>query len=824
MEQCATDLRFDPPGAHEQGPEVWVEQSFELLNADTAASHELALRALHAAELDSLIAGKAHHAVGMSAALLGQHKLAREHLRLAAKSVDHFGASVAACRAWRDYGSVLAFVVGDLHAGLAAMERALSICKKLGDECEEGVLLSRLGAMLAHAGRHDEARQQLERAVELLARDTTSEAYAGALSNLGHSCLLTEDYARAAALLSEERTLHDAKNARLRLANCETNLATALAGTGDGEGAQSCLETARELLDLTSDGHQWVDFLLASGRVALLRGAPQDAVEPLKEGLAAARAQELQRIEIELLTELAKAQEIIGDLRDALESERAMHSAERRWLDQQSSARLRALESDIELVRERAEREALEKAQAELEERVEARTAELQIQMRKREAAQEMARFWADHDWLTRLPNRRQLKAELTKMLSESANEGTQLGVLFIDLDGFKEINDSHGHLAGDHLLRATARRLQLEATPGAIVTRFGGDEFVVLLPRLSTPEEVVRTAQTLRSVVLKPMSIDGRSITPSCSIGVAVGPRDATSPEELLRRADQAMLEAKKTGRNRVLELDSSGQARLDRRSWIRRELKACIDDGRLTPVFQPIWDARSRRMTGVELLARLNDPEFGAVSPAEFIPLAEESGLIIRLGLWAVAQASAAARLLRDQAQGPVSEELRVSVNLSSAQLGSDTLVQDLVDAVANAGGQNHWLQLELTESRQLAEDAAVRQRLIDLRRLGFTLAIDDFGAGYSSFSYLSNDFFDRLKIDRGLIETAAQDARGSAVIGSIVAMAQHLGLDVVGEGVETQEQLELLSTQGCDVVQGYHIARAMPIEMLLEWMGPQ
>jgi diguanylate cyclase (GGDEF)-like protein len=531
----------------------------------------------------------------------------------------------------------------------------------------------------------------------------------------------------------------------------------------------------------------------------------------------------MQLIEVELLAELSRAEEACGDLAAALHTERSLRTAERRCLDAQATTRLRSLEAGMALARERAERQALEQARAELEERVEERTAALQAQMREREAAQDLARFWADHDWLTRLPNRRQLKAALEERLAQARATGGQLGVLFVDLDGFKEVNDTHGHLAGDHLLRITARRLARRATPGALVTRFGGDEFVVLLPQLASADDVVVTAQRLRNAVLAPMRLQGRPLRLSCSIGVAVGPRDGATPEELLRRADRAMLEAKAAGRDRVFELDAGGQQRLDRRSRIRRDLGSAIDAGRLTAVYQPMWDVHRRCVAGVELLARWTDPDLGPVTPAEFIPLAETSGLIGRLGLWAVAEASRAAQALRAGAKANLAPGWRVSVNLSTVQLSLTNLVEDLRQAASLSGGEPGWLQLELTESSQLAEDAAVRQRLRDLRAHGFTLAIDDFGAGYSSFNYLGRDVFDRLKIDRGLLEAATQAPERAAVIGSIVAMARHLALDVVAEGVETAAQLDLLMTQGCRVVQGYHIARPMPLSAVQAWTGP-
>jgi diguanylate cyclase (GGDEF)-like protein len=804
-------------------PEAWIDQAFAGLSGDPDAAQALAARALAAVPADSSAAGRARHILGMASCLLGQVPAGCEQLRLASELLDRHGPAHAAGRAWRDRGSVLTHLSGDLPGGLAAMERALAIVQTLGDRHEEGILLARLGPVLGHIGRHDDSRRMLERAVALLADCPDIDARASALDNFGCQHLLTGDYAAALPLFRAERALRKVTGDRIHLANCDANLAIALAGTGQGDEARALLADLDQRLDAATDGHQWVDYRLTAGRVALLSGHPQDALEPLREGLQAAREQGLHRIEVDLLGYLAQAQEATGDLQAALLSERTLRMAERQWLDAQSTARLQSLESNLALVRERAERQALEQARSELEQRVEERTAELQDQMREREAAQDMARFWADHDWLTRLPNRRQLKAALDTMLSQARAAGTELGLLFVDLDGFKEVNDAHGHLVGDHLLRVTARRLVRHATPGALVTRFGGDEFVVLLPGLATPDDVVTAAQRLRGAVLAPMRIQRRPVRLSCSIGVAIGPRDASTPEELLRRADQAMLEAKAAGRNRVLALDVGGQLRLDRRSRIRRELGAAIEDGRLVPAFQPLWDTHQRCLAGVELLARWTDPELGPVSPAEFIPLAEESGLVGRLGVWAVAQASAAARALHEGGALPFPAPRRVAVNLSTVQLTHTGLVEDLRLAVEQAGGEPGWLQLELTESQQLAEDPSVQQRLRDLQALGFNLAIDDFGAGYSSFTYLSRDFFDRLKIDRGLLEAATANPTRIAVIGSIVAMARRLGLDVVGEGVETAAQLELLRSQGCDVVQGFHIARPMPLADLLAWPGP-
>jgi EAL domain-containing protein (putative c-di-GMP-specific phosphodiesterase class I) len=284
-------------------------------------------------------------------------------------------------------------------------------------------------------------------------------------------------------------------------------------------------------------------------------------------------------------------------------------------------------------------------------------------------------------------------------------------------------------------------------------------------------------------------------------------------------------MLEAKAAGRNRVCELDAIAQQRLDRRGRLRRELGHAIEQERLSAVFQPLWDVQRQCLSGVELLARWHDPELGWVSPAEFIPLAEESGQIAALGLWAIRAAVHAAIALRAAGHWTpdADAELRVSVNVSTVQLADPMLVETLVGAVADAGGEPGWIELELTESVQLAEDPETQKRMRRLREAGFSLAIDDFGAGYSSFSYLSRLYFDRLKIDRALVSAAMQAGDRSAVTGSIIVMAHRLGLQVVAEGIETVAQVELLAQQGCDILQGYGIARPMPLADLLQWRVP-
>jgi diguanylate cyclase (GGDEF)-like protein len=817
----AQDFPFTAPAdGPTAGPEDWIVDAFDRLNPDPDEARRLAAAAVAAADPDSSLGGRARHALGMAECVLGRIAEGRACLQEATETLKRHGPPLAACRAWRDHASVLTMLSGDVQAGVAAFEQALSLAETLADPVEEGAVLARMGPALGRAGRKADAERVLERAIMLLSDGPDRSALATAMSNLGYQLIQEGRDARALEILRQELPLRDPTTERVHRVNCECNLAVALAGTGQAEEALALIAAIPTRLNPEREPYNWADYLLSAGSVCLRLNDPASARGYLVRALEAARTHQLHSVEIDALSQLSTAEERCGDLAAALASERALRTAERQWLDESTAARVRSMQSSIELAEKRAENQALARARAELEQRVDERTAALHDQMRERDAAQRLARFWSDHDWLTRLPNRRQMQAALEAGLAQAQARGTLIGVLFLDLDGFKSVNDAHGHLVGDRLLRLTSRRLRRHVPEGTLVTRFGGDEFVVLLPDLADPAAAVSVAQALRTAVLAPLKIEGRAIRLSCSVGVAIGPRDASLPAELLQRADRAMLEAKLGGRNQVRELDASGQHRLERRGRLRRELGHAIENDGLTAFFQPLWDPRQHRLAGVELLARWHDSELGHVSPADFIPVAEESGQIGALGLWAVREAVRAAHALHGAGLWHDDGGMRVSVNLSTVQLADPMLVERLVQAVADAGGQPGWLELELTESVQLAEDPACQQRLRRLRDAGFTLAIDDFGAGYSSFSYLNRVYFDRLKIDRALVQASGQASDRAAVTGSIILMAHRLGLQVVAEGIETAEQIRLLAEQDCDLVQGYHIARPMPLADLLRW----
>jgi diguanylate cyclase (GGDEF)-like protein/PAS domain S-box-containing protein len=407
----------------------------------------------------------------------------------------------------------------------------------------------------------------------------------------------------------------------------------------------------------------------------------------------------------------------------------------------------------------------------------------------------------ATHDPLTRLANRTLVLGRL---------EGTGRGavtVLFLDLDKFKVINDSLGHSVGDQVLRIVGERLRRCSGRDDLVGRLGGDEFVVVTGEVTEPGEVRALAEHLRAALAEPIGVLGRQLYLDASIGVVlVGTADRRSAEDLLRDADVAMYQAKTLGRGRHHFFDVGLRERMQRRLRMEQDLRDAVHDGQLWPAYQPVVDLRTGEMVAVEALLRWTHPRHGAIPPAEFIPLAEESDLINVIGkemLRATTRELATRR--RDQGL-----DLTLKVNLSTRQLDDPHLVPAVQDALANTGLPAGALCLEVTESALMRDQEAAAEVLASLRSLGVLLAIDDFGTGYSSLAQLRRLTLDTLKIDRSFITGIAESRDAAAIVTSIIAMAHAVDLTVIAEGVESAEQVDLLRSLGCDQAQGYHLGR--------------
>jgi len=410
----------------------------------------------------------------------------------------------------------------------------------------------------------------------------------------------------------------------------------------------------------------------------------------------------------------------------------------------------------------------------------------------------------ATHDPLTRLANRNLVLGRL-----DVAERGAAT-VLFLDLDKFKVINDSLGHSVGDQVLRIAGERLRRSCGRDDLVGRLGGDEFVVVTGEVTEPAEVRALAEHLRAALTEPIGVLGRQLHLDASIGVVlVGGADRRSAEDLLRDADVAMYQAKTLGRGRHHFFDVGLRERMQRRLRMEQDLRDAVRDGQLWPAYQPVVDLRTGEMVAVEALLRWTHPRYGAIPPAEFIPLAEESDLINVIGK-EMLRATTRELAARRTGQGL---DLTLKVNLSARQLDDPHLVPVVEDALASTGLPAGALCLEVTESALMRDQQAAGEVLASLRSLGVLLAIDDFGTGYSSLAQLRRLTLDTLKIDRSFITGIAESPDAEAIVTSIIAMAHAVDLTVIAEGVECAEQLNLLRKLGCDQAQGYHLGRPVP-----------
>jgi diguanylate cyclase (GGDEF)-like protein/PAS domain S-box-containing protein len=420
----------------------------------------------------------------------------------------------------------------------------------------------------------------------------------------------------------------------------------------------------------------------------------------------------------------------------------------------------------------------------------------------------------AMHDALTGLPNRALLLDRLGQALAEAARSRRPVAVLFLDLDHFTAVNDSHGHQAGDLLLTEVAGLLQGAVRPADTVARLGGDEFVIVC-RNTDQGEAVNVARRVKEVLSESVQVDARPVPVTASIGIAVSPPVASDAELLLQNSDAAMYEAKARGRNGAQVFDVSLAGHACRRKELVADLKAALDADQLELHYQPIVDLASGRLTGVEALARWNHPDRGAVPPDLFVPLAEDAGLVGQLDRWVLERACRDAVRLRTT--GVLAADARMAVNMSAQSVGDARLGS----SVRRLAAANHLpaqaLVIEVTETAVMQDPSAARKTLRTLRSLGVGVALDDFGTGYSSLTYLRQMPVSHLKIDRLFVSHITTEAHDRAITGCIIDLGRKLGMQVVAEGVETADQLAVLRRLGCPTAQGYLWSRPLPLAEL-------
>jgi diguanylate cyclase len=425
--------------------------------------------------------------------------------------------------------------------------------------------------------------------------------------------------------------------------------------------------------------------------------------------------------------------------------------------------------------------------------------------------AEKKLEYLASTDPLTGLPNRRAFYEELNVRLQRGADACSRAALILVDLDDFKNVNDTLGHGAGDELLKHVSVALRQSVRRADLVSRIGGDEFAVLVAITKEKAEGIETAERIARALARPFDLPRASIVASASVGVSVFPDDAVDVASLVSSADIALYAAKSAGKNAAVAFHPSMTVEAHRRARLETELRKALETDALHLAYQPQFECRTGRMIGAEALVRWSHPVDGEISPAEFVPVAEDSDLIVALGQWVLRRAC------RDAARWNAQQDnaIHVAVNVSARQLRQMQFSQDVKAVLAESGLSPHLLELELTESQLMANMTAGVEAMRQLREAGIRLSLDDFGTGYSSLSYLQSFPVNKLKIDRAFVKPLPQ--AGQPIVTAIISMAHSFGIAVVAEGVERTAQLEWLDDAGCDIVQGYLTGRPMSFEKI-------
>jgi diguanylate cyclase (GGDEF)-like protein/PAS domain S-box-containing protein len=438
--------------------------------------------------------------------------------------------------------------------------------------------------------------------------------------------------------------------------------------------------------------------------------------------------------------------------------------------------------------------------------------AAVDITARKR--AEAHVAHMAHHDALTALPNRVLLRLRMEELIAELGRTGAGFAVLCVDLDNFKWVNDTLGHSLGDMLLQGVAARLRAELREQDTIARLGGDEFAILQTHVTKPEEVSDLLVRLLAAFQQPLDLDGHTVTVGASIGVALAPDDGDDPERLLKNADMALYRAKADSKGAFRFFEPEMDARVQSRRRLEIDLRAALAAEAFEVHYQPLVNLDTGEVRALEALIRWPHPERGMITPAEFIPVAEETGLIAQIGLFVLRRACA------DAAQWP--DDVKVAVNLSPIQFKNGTLLQSVRDALGDAGLSPARLELEITETLLLDKSELDTATLHALRALGVRISMDDFGTGYSSLSYLRSFPFDKIKIDRSFVHDIGENVDSQAIVRAIVSLGDSLGIKITAEGVETESDLAYLKAEGCTEGQGFLFSKALPQDQILRLLA--
>ncbi len=699
------------------------------------------------------------------------------------------------------------------------ISRAGELFAQLGDRYGEAKVLHGTALTMSRAGKIDEAIELTQAAIKIF-RELPENSV-----DLGYSLFnvasLLADQKRAGDgldyLLEAVDIAHATKKLRL-LSVSQGQLGVAYVARRELELARSAFNAALSLTETLNDKGTltWLHLHIAELEFSVFRheAAERHFVAALQAGTDLKLEDCLHRCH----SGLTKIYEARGEAQLALAHHKHYHDLKLEIVREASNRSLQKMQSSIELEQSKKEKILLEQVKHDLELRVKERTHDLttlvqklEIEVSERKSAEEKVRFLAERDPLTHCANRTVMFDYLRETLLQARFNNKQAVVLFVDLDRFKQINDSMGHYAGDNVLRTVAARLQTIFTDDALLCRYGGDEFVCVIPVLKSTKHLDEIVMYIQMALSDAFIVNGEEITLSCSIGASLFPDHGTEPGQLIQHADLAMYSVKQSGRNRFALFNYQMIESASERMAMEKRLRGALQRNEFSLHYQPKVDISTGIISGLEALIRWQTPDMGNVPPDKFIFIAEDSGQIVEIGQWLVHEACRQISLWRSQGVLNVP----ISVNLSVRQMREPSLLHDVARSMTVHGIEKGWLEFEITESILMDQQEQAGKLLGKLQDMGILIALDDFGTGYSNLSYLEQMPINTIKIDRSFIHGMLKSRRDIAIINAVIAMGHSLGHKVIAEGVELEEQLEVLRAAGCDQYQGYLFSHPRPAE---------
>lgn len=765
---------------------------------------------------DEEAAGEAEMLAGQILRVLGREKEAIRLLESAVARFETLGLRNRLAYAHYHLGGVCV-MANMLEPSLRHITKASELFKQLGDRYGQAKALQGSSISMQKVGRQKEAIELTKAASEIYRQLPDKQLDLGySLFNIASQMTDVGEAAQTVPYLLEAVAIARAVSKTRLLTYALGQIGVAYTARKDYVPGRTALAEAMDLARSLNDPVAIAWTYLHMADLELEAGPHELAEKYYLLSLEVGRSHSMRDCAVRCHKGLNEIYERHGDLGRALIHFKAFHELKVTLVEEGSNRSLQQMQTMMELDLAQKEKEILERSQHELGLRVHERTQELSSAIRRlkdeieeRKKVEEQVRFLAERDYLTGCVNRAGLFNRLRVMVEAARSEDTDVWVLFIDLDRFKQINDALGHHIGDQVLGTVAKRLQHCIDGAGLLCRYGGDEFVCVVPDPDRHGGLDRFIERITLVFAEPFQAGRESVFLSCSIGASAYPEHGTDAESLINHADFAMYSVKQKGRNSFAVFDFQIIDADKERLAIQKQLRGALQRNELMLYYQPKVNINTGAITGVEALLRWQHPEMGMVSPGKFIPVAEDSGQIIEIGKWVTREACHQIRLWKDMGIS----NLSVAVNLSVRQLQDQSLVAGVKEALAENGLGAGVLEVEVTESILIDQREHGPLVLSDLQGAGVTIALDDFGTGYSNLSYLERLPINSIKIDKSFVNGILRNQRDRAIIEAVATMARSLGVKVVAEGVEFKGQLDALAETKCDEYQGYLFSEARP-----------